>query len=162
MKVKCNKALKALSTIFATFCKHLIKSFIHSKFFFPNKICQIHLGAKHSPFIFMEPCWAKAMEGVNKFIHNPVTTPGVSDIWRLFFFFGLLRPAPGAYGSSQARDQIRATLPAYATATATPDPSPTKWGQESNPYPHGYWPGLLTSEPWWEPSLEMFPTMLLL
>ena len=87
MKVKCNKALKALSTIFATFCKHLIKSFIHSKFFFPNKICQIHLGAKHSPFIFMEPCWAKAMEGVNKFIHNPVTTPGVSDIWRLFFFF---------------------------------------------------------------------------
>ena len=31
--------------------------------------------------------------------------------------------APAAYGSSQARSQIRAVAEAYATATATPDPS---------------------------------------
>ena len=38
----------------------------------------------------------------------------------LFFFF-FFRAAPAAYGSSQARDQIRAIAPAYTKATATPD-----------------------------------------
>ena len=32
------------------------------------------------------------------------------------------RAAPVAYGSSQARGQIRAVAAAYATATAMPDP----------------------------------------
>ena len=43
-------------------------------------------------------------------------------------------------------------LPAYATATATPDLSSSvtyttassEWGQESNPRPHGYKLGLLS------------------
>jgi len=39
------------------------------------------------------------------------------------FCFLLFRPSPAAYGSSQARGQIRATAPAYTTATATWDPS---------------------------------------
>ena len=39
------------------------------------------------------------------------------------FFFFLFRATPAAYGSSQARGQIRATAEVYATAKATSDPS---------------------------------------
>ena len=75
----------------------------------------------------------------------------------MFFFlfaFCLFRPAPATYGGSQARGQIRATLPVYTTATATPDlscicdlhcssqqrwiPKPTERGQGLNPQPHGF------------------------
>ena len=40
----------------------------------------------------------------------------------LFFFFGLIRAAPEAYGSSQARGQIGAVAAGLPTATAMPDP----------------------------------------
>ena len=40
----------------------------------------------------------------------------------LFYFF-LFRATPKAHGHSQARGQIRAAAEAYATTTATPDPS---------------------------------------
>ena len=40
-----------------------------------------------------------------------------------FFFFGLFRAAPVAYGVSQTRGRIRVTAAAYNTATATRDPS---------------------------------------
>ena len=36
-----------------------------------------------------------------------------------FFFFGLFRATPAAYGGSQARDLIKAVLPAYTTATVS-------------------------------------------
>ena len=39
-----------------------------------------------------------------------------------FFFFFLFGAVPTAYGSSQARGQIRAMAVAYTTATATWDP----------------------------------------
>ena len=38
-----------------------------------------------------------------------------------FFFFGLLRAIPVAYGSSQARSGIRATATGLCQASATPD-----------------------------------------
>ena len=72
----------------------------------------------------------------------------------LFFFFLLLRAAPVAYGSSQARDRIRTLtaslcqshnnpsakihLPPTPQIMATPDPQPTEWGQGSNSRPNGY------------------------
>ena len=40
-----------------------------------------------------------------------------------FFVFCLLRAIPVAYGSSQARGLLKLQLPAYTTATVTPDPS---------------------------------------
>jgi len=40
-----------------------------------------------------------------------------------FFAFLLFRAIPVAYGGYQARGLIGATVWAYATATATPDPS---------------------------------------
>ena len=40
-----------------------------------------------------------------------------------FFFLSFFRAEPAAYGSFQARGQIRAQLPAYTIATATTDPS---------------------------------------
>ena len=40
----------------------------------------------------------------------------------LYQFFFLYRAPPMAYGGSQAKGQIGAKLPAYSTATATPDP----------------------------------------
>ena len=46
-----------------------------------------------------------------------------------FFFFGLFRASPTAYGISQARG-AELQLPAYNTATATPDPQPTEQGQD--------------------------------
>jgi len=62
--------------------------------------------------------------------------------------------APAAYGSSQARDQIRATavnlghnhsnegyevhLQPTPQLTAMPDPQPTERGQRLNPHPHGH------------------------
>ena len=39
----------------------------------------------------------------------------------LFFFFGLFRAIPEAYGNSQARGRIEAVAPGYTTAIATPD-----------------------------------------
>ena len=39
------------------------------------------------------------------------------------FYFFLFMASPAAYGSFQARSQIRAASGAYTTATATPDPS---------------------------------------
>ena len=42
---------------------------------------------------------------------------------RTFFFPLLFRTAPVAYGGSQARVEWELQLPAYATATAAPDPS---------------------------------------
>jgi len=69
---------------------------------------------------------------------------------KLFCFF---RVELAAYGDSQARGPVRAQLPAYATVTATQDPSwilqptpqltatpdaqPTERDQGSNPQPHG-------------------------
>ena len=69
-----------------------------------------------------------------------------------FFFFLPFRAAPAAYGSSQARGQIRTTaailhhsnskagyelcLQPTPQLTATMDRQPTKQGQGSNPYPH--------------------------
>ena len=44
-------------------------------------------------------------------------------IWGNFFSFHLFRAAPTAYGGSQTRGLIRATVPAYARASATQDPS---------------------------------------
>ena len=41
----------------------------------------------------------------------------------IIFFFWIIRATPTAYGSSQARGQLGAELPAYITATATWDPS---------------------------------------
>ena len=41
----------------------------------------------------------------------------------LLFLFCLSRAAPEAYGGSQARVTLELQLPAYVTATATPDPS---------------------------------------
>ena len=38
-------------------------------------------------------------------------------------FFGLFRAAPAAYGDSQLGVKMELQLPAYTTATATPDPS---------------------------------------
>ena len=68
-----------------------------------------------------------------------------------------------AYGSSQARDRIRATavslhhshsnvgskphLRPIPQLTATPDPQPTERGQGLNPHPQGSLLGLLTAEP---------------
>ena len=70
----------------------------------------------------------------------------------LFFFF--FRPAPEAYGSSQAKGWIRATAVhlhhSHSNARSKPglwptpqvmamlDPWPTEWGQELNLHPHGY------------------------
>ena len=70
-----------------------------------------------------------------------------------FFCFLIFRAVLAAYGSSQARDWIRAVaaglhhshsnarseLCLWPTAqlTATLDPSPTERGQGSNPHPHG-------------------------
>ena len=71
-----------------------------------------------------------------------------------FFFFGLFRAAPAAYGGSQARDLIGGAaaglyhshrnmgseLHLWHTPQprATPDLQPTEQGQGSNPQPHGY------------------------
>ena len=41
----------------------------------------------------------------------------------LFFFFLLFRAKPSAYGNSQLAVESELQLPAYATATATQDPS---------------------------------------
>ena len=38
-------------------------------------------------------------------------------------------------------------LPTYTTATAMSDPEPSEQGQGSNPCPHGYSSGSLTTEP---------------
>ena len=43
----------------------------------------------------------------------------------LFIYLLAFRATPAAYGSFQARDPIGAVLPAYTTATATPDPNCT-------------------------------------
>ena len=40
-----------------------------------------------------------------------------------FFFFGLFGAVPAAYGSSWAGVKSELQLPAYATATAIPDPT---------------------------------------
>ena len=74
------------------------------------------------------------------------------------FFVCLFRATPAAYIDSQARGRIRATaaglhhshsnarselcLPPTKQLPATPDPSPTEWGQGSNPQPHGSLPDL--------------------
>ena len=56
----------------------------------------------------------------------------------IFLFFLLFRATPAAYGNFQARGPIKVPqLPAYTTATETPDPYPTEWGQGLNPQPHG-------------------------
>ena len=61
-------------------------------------------------------------------------------------FFGLFRGKPSAHGSFQARGRIRAAAAGYSHSnggsklqlTATPHPSHTEQGQESNSSPHGY------------------------
>ena len=59
----------------------------------------------------------------------------------------LFRAAPTAYGTSQARGEIKATatvtwnpsrLQPTPQLTVTPDPQPTEKGQGPNPHPHGY------------------------
>ena len=71
---------------------------------------------------------------------------------RLSFFFGLFRPAPAAYGGSQATGPVRAIaaslhhshsnagsrphLRPTPQLTAMPDPYPTERGQGSNRQPH--------------------------
>ena len=78
-------------------------------------------------------------------------------IQKNFFFFGLFRATPMAYGGSQARGPIRAVAaglrqshsnggseprlrptPQLTTPqlTATPDREPTEQGQGPNPQPH--------------------------
>ena len=78
-----------------------------------------------------------------------------------FCLFAFSRAAPAAYGGSQARGLIGAIATSPARATATRDPSRvcdlhhssrqpwilTERGQESNLHPHGYYLGLLTTEP---------------
>ena len=70
-----------------------------------------------------------------------------------FFFLGLFRSSPAAYGGSQARGPIRAVAtglcqshsntgpkpPLWPTPQlmATLDPQPTVWGQATNPQSHG-------------------------
>ena len=70
-----------------------------------------------------------------------------------YFIFCLFRAPPAAYGGSQARGPIGATAASLCQShsnarskprlrptpqlTATPDPSPTEWGQGSILPPHG-------------------------
>ena len=70
-----------------------------------------------------------------------------------FFFFGFIGPH-SCHMEAPRRGQIRATatglrhshsnvgfelhLSSTPQLKATPDPSPTEWGQGSNLYPHGY------------------------
>ena len=70
------------------------------------------------------------------------------------FFLCIFRAAPETYGSSQARDRIRAAATVLGHShnnvgselclrptpqlMVTPDPSPTEQGQGSNVHPHGY------------------------
>ena len=72
----------------------------------------------------------------------------------IFFFFGLFRATPMAYGNSQAWGQIGTAaaslhhshnkegselrLQPAPQLTATSDPLPTEQGQGSNSSPHGY------------------------
>ena len=79
----------------------------------------------------------------------------------LFFFVLLFRATPSAYGSSQARGQIRATaaslhhshsntgskLGLWPTPqlTAMSDPWPTEWGQRSNLHPQGILVGFVNA-----------------
>ena len=65
-------------------------------------------------------------DGVSTHSHLPAynQTPNDSDLrQRGIFLFLLFRAAPATYRGSQARGLIGVQLPAYATATATPDPS---------------------------------------
>ena len=71
-----------------------------------------------------------------------------------FFFFGLFKVAPEAYGGSQAKGQIRASTAGLCHShsntrsephlSPTPqlmtrlNPSPTKRGQGQNPHPREY------------------------
>ena len=55
--------------------------------------------------------------------HITFTLHHESHVHKGTFFFFLFRAVPTAHGSSQVRSLTRARLPAYATATATPDPS---------------------------------------
>ena len=63
----------------------------------------------------------------NSIVENYALRSGVrqgcplSPSFFFFFSFFLLMAVPVAYGSSQARGQIRVVAEAYSTATATPD-----------------------------------------
>ena len=46
----------------------------------------------------------------------------LNTLFFFFFFFSFFRAAPVAYGSSQARGQIRPTAEAYTTATTVSKP----------------------------------------
>ena len=74
--------------------------------------------------------------------------------YKLYFFFGLFRAAPTAYGGPEARGRIGAVdtslhhshsnarspshLRSTQQLTAMPDPYPSEQGQGSNLCPHGY------------------------
>ena len=78
----------------------------------------------------------------------------------ILFFFFLLRAAPAAYESSQAKGQVRAAaaglphshsnvgseprLQPMRQLVAKPDPQPTERGQGSNLHPRGYYVRFLT------------------
>ena len=75
-------------------------------------------------------------------------------LWRYFIYFFVFMAAPTAYGSSQPRVWIQAAAASLYHShsnsraephqwprlqlRAMPDPSPTEWGQGSNPHPHRY------------------------
>ena len=89
-------------------------------------------------------------EGVFTSLHHPVVCRDKAYNCLVFFEGG----TPTAYGSSQARGQIRATaaslylshnnmgsqppLQPTPQLMAMPDPRPTVQGQGSNPHTHGY------------------------
>ena len=89
-----------------------------------------------------------------------------TDIWNTYIVFCLFRAAPAAYGGSQAKGQIGAVtaglhhsrsnteseprLWPLPQITAMPDLGHAQQGQGSNPHPHGYQSGSLTTEPWRE------------
>ena len=106
-----------------------------------------------APSALPAPCWhLLEAEATTVLPLLVITDPFYYFI--LFLFFAFFRATPAAYGSSQARGQIRAItvslrhsysnsgsephLQSTPQLTATPDSQPTERGQGLNPQPHGY------------------------
>ena len=68
--------------------------------------------------------------------HCPFLSNGIN-----FFFFHFLGLHLQHVEVPRRGVESELQLPAYTTATATRDPSPTEQGQGLNPCPHGYWSG---------------------
>ena len=71
-------------------------------------------------FFFGRQCLLDAHSACERHVDRPLNS-NVDDLLFIFFFFLLFRAIPMTCGGSQARGQIRAKLPAYATATAVQD-----------------------------------------